>query len=65
MSDKNVFRPAYRPLSEGERQNIEELKDLAGKLHGVIDACATGREGAIAKTKLEEAVMWAVKGATA
>lgn len=63
----DVFRKAYRVLSEEEKLQLDALKSHAQELHDVISEATltmNGREMALAKTKLEEAVMWAVKGIT-
>ena len=68
----NVFRKQYRQLSDAEKDYLEAIKDKAHELYlllernpheapGVIRA---SREISLAKTKLEEAVMWAVKDVT-
>jgi DNA-binding NtrC family response regulator len=68
MSD--TFRRAYRQLSEGETESIEQLKDHASRFEQELDtALARGlgeRKGAaryiaLSRTALEEAVMWATK----
>lgn len=69
------FRPTYRALSESEKDLHDEVKTAATKLEtlfGHIVAArhnaqreARPREAALAMTKLEEAVMWAIKGLTA
>lgn len=88
------FRPRYRKLSDLELANIDAIKELAGKLDGVIAnsyaervpkpgstffelgdveifeqikrlEMTASREHALAVTKLQEAVMWAVNGLTA
>lgn len=54
-------------LSEEEKLQLDALKSHAQELHDVISEATltmNGREMALAKTKLEEAVMWAVKGIT-
>ena len=63
MSD--IFRTAYRTLSEEEKIKLHEIKKHAGVLHGLIVGYGSGgRETALAITKLEEAVFWVVKGLT-
>ena len=62
-----VFRKEYKSLTTGRSQIISDLKDLANDLWVKIDSMTdeySEREIAIAKTKLEEFVMWAVKGIT-
>lgn len=61
----NTFRTEYRSLSEDEKFRIAQIKSAAE----VIDdhfrkAGLDGAAVALAKTKLEESVMWAVKGIT-
>lgn len=61
------FRKAYRPLSELEQQHVQEIKDTASALWAILDdpQRPPSRERSLAKSKLEEAVMWAVKAVTA
>lgn len=69
--ENHVFRKAYRQLSDGEKAAMDKLKDQAWALLQTIDAqpvepglSVKGRALSIAKTKLEESVMWAVKAIT-
>ena len=61
----NVMRHAYRVLSDEEKELMQKLKDEGLKLHEFIASLGASRELSIAKTKIEEAVMWAVKHITA
>lgn len=61
----NTMRHAYRVLSDAEKANMQAIKDEGLKLHELIAGLGTSRELSIAKTKIEEAVMWAVKHITA
>jgi hypothetical protein len=59
--------PGHRQLTEAEAVIVGELKRQGAEAVEAIDAIAVllgrgTREFAIAKTKFEEAVMWAVKG---
>ena len=60
MADQT--RAAYRELSDDEKFRIQAIKATGEALLELCDF--NGREAAIAKTKVEEAVMWAVKGVT-
>lgn len=61
----NTMRHAYRVLSDTEKANMQEIKDLGLQFHDKIRALGASRELSLAKTKVEEAVMWAVKHITA
>ena len=61
----NTMRHQYRVLSDEEKEAMLWIKDQAQTMIEYInDHVPPGREGALAKTKLEECVMWAVKGLT-
>jgi hypothetical protein len=61
----NTMRHAYRVLSESEKSNMQSIKDQGLAFHDFVDGIGKSREIALAKTKIEEAVMWAVKHITA
>ena len=61
----NVMRHAYRVLSDEEKKAMQEVKDLGLALHEKIKSLGVTRELSLAATKVEEAVMWAVKHITA
>nr|WP_280523575.1 hypothetical protein [Pseudaminobacter salicylatoxidans] len=44
---------------------MQEVKDMGLAFHDRVSALGNSRETSIAKTKIEEAVMWAVKHVTA
>lgn len=60
----NVVRHEYRVLSDVEKAQMKNLKDLGLGFIEACDACGASRELSLAKTKAEEAVMWAVKHVT-
>lgn len=60
----NTMRHQYRVLSEAEKLKMQEIKDKGQEMLDLIDSLGPSREISIAKTKTEEAVMWAVKGLT-
>ena len=69
----NVMRHEYRVLSDAEKQQMQAIKDkgldLVALLHVIGGTDPTGerqasRELSLAQTKIEEAVMWAVKHIT-
>ena len=60
----NIFRPVYRELSPREKDMVEMIKAYAADLNEVYERGPANRELALARTKLEESVMWAVKGIT-
>jgi hypothetical protein len=61
----NTMRHAYRVLSDAEKANMAAIKDKGMEFHALIEAMGNSREISLAKTKVEEAVMWAVKHITA
>ncbi len=60
----NVMRHEYRVLSDVEKAQMRALKDGGLALHALIESIGNSRELSLAKTKCEEAVMWAVKHIT-
>ena len=62
----NVARHEYRVLTEGEKLSMMHIKDMGlGLIRAIEAGVPEGREASLARTKVEEAVMWAVKGLTA
>ena len=61
----NAMRHQYRVLSDLEKKKVVYIKDMGLTFLKLIDeAVPTGREASLARTKIEEAVMWAIKGLT-
>lgn len=60
----NVMRHAYRVLSDQEKAQMQAIKDHGLQVHDFIEGVGQSRELSLAKTKIEEAVMWAVKHIT-
>lgn len=60
----NVMRHGYRVLSDDEKAHMQAIKDKGLELWTLIGSIGESRELSIAKTKTEEAVMWAVKHIT-
>lgn len=60
----NVMRHEYRVLTELEKANMKHIKDLGLIFVEHLDSLGSSRELSIAKTKIEEAVMWGVKHLT-
>ena len=66
-NEQNIFRSVYRELTDKEKEAMERIKDIALELYGTYpktDDKPMNREIAVAITKLEESVMWAIKGIT-
>ncbi len=71
----NVMRHQYRVLTDKEKQLMQQVKDDGLAMFNLFDEIAVQtsksgkpnhtRELSLAKTKIEEAVMWAVKHITA
>jgi hypothetical protein len=67
--ENNTLSHKYRTLTEEEKNRVESIKNSALNLLSYLitleEVTPQGkRELAIAKTKLEECTMWAVKGVT-
>ena len=61
----NVMRHEYRVLNEDEKAAVQDIKSIGLAFVRSCDAMGNSRELSLAKTKMEEAVMWAVKHITA
>lgn len=61
----NAMRHQYRVLSDEEKQQMQAVKDQGLALFELLDGIGQSREISLAKTKVEEAVMWGVKHITA
>jgi hypothetical protein len=59
------MRHQYKVLSDAEKANMQTVKDMGLAFHDFIAGLGNSREISLAKTKVEEAVMWAVKHITA
>lgn len=64
-NNTNAMRHNYRVLSDEEKAAMVALKDKGKELLDLIGSAGSSRELSIARTKTEEAVMWAVKHITA
>lgn len=65
----SVFRKEYKQLDQETIKRIDEIKTKGEELASLfgykeIDSRMANRELSLAMTRLEEAVMWAVKGLT-
>lgn len=60
----NVMRHEYKVLSEEDKIAMKKIKDFGLEFHEYLSSLGDSRELSIAKTKVEEAVMWAVKHIT-
>jgi hypothetical protein len=60
----NRFRTQYRNLSPEEQTLVKLVKETAEQLELLYASLPAPREASLALTKLEESVMWAVKGVT-
>lgn len=60
----NIVRHEYRVLTDAEKAQMQSIKDAGRAFLDLLDARPGSRELSIARTKIEEAVMWAVKDVT-
>lgn len=64
-ANNNVMRHEYRVLTDEEKLQMKEIKDKGLDFVNYINASGRkSREMSLAITKIEEAVMWAVKDIT-
>lgn len=64
MDDENIVRHEYRQLTNEEKAQMKELKDGGLNFIRYCKTLGNSRELTLATTKMEEAVMWAVKHIT-
>ena len=62
--ENNTMRHKYKELTDAEKVNMTTVKDLGLNFHEFVSGLGNSREASLAKTKIEEAVMWAVKHIT-
>ena len=62
--ENNVVLHEYRILSDQEKATMKQIKDMGLEMIEYLDLIGEGREISIAKTRIEEAVMWAAKHVT-
>jgi len=60
----NVVRHEYRVLTETEKQEMKDLKDMGAAFIDKCQKIGGSREMSLAITNAEQAVMWAVKHVT-
>jgi len=60
----NVMRHEYRVLTDTEKLQMQAIKDAGMSFYLMCKHTGDSRELSLAKTKIEEAVMWAVKHIT-
>jgi hypothetical protein len=70
-TENNIMRHQYRPLTPDEKIAVGVIKDKGQAfldylvmVQSTLTDTDMGREIALAKTKIEEAVFWACKGVT-
>ena len=60
----NTMRSSYRVLNDDEKQAVDDIKVMGTVFVEYLENLGGSRENSIARTKMEEAVMWAVRGIT-
>ena len=60
----NVLRHEYRTLTAEEKDKMKRIKDIGMEFLIAVNDLGATREVSLAKTKIEEAVFWAVKHIT-
>lgn len=71
MTEKDVFRKEYKPLTEEQKKDALNIKLAAENLLNLMDKAVPAGEHsdrsrymAIARTNLEQTIMWATKAVT-
>ena len=62
--ENNVMRHEYKVLNAVDKEYMLKVKDIGLDFFLLLDELGNSRELSLAKTKIEEAVMWAVKHIT-
>ena len=60
----NAVRHTYRVLTDAEKQQMLDLKDIGAAFIAKCQEIGGSREMSLAVTNAEQAVMWAVKHVT-
>lgn len=60
----DTVRHNYRTLNDQEKANMVAVKAKGKEFLDLLETLKPTRENSLAKTKVEEAVMWAVKSLT-
>jgi hypothetical protein len=60
----NTMRHQYKVLNDDEKAQMLTVKDQGLQFHAYCQSLGKSRELSLAQTKIEEAVMWAVKHIT-
>ena len=60
----NTMRHQYKVLNDLEKKQMLEIKDKGLEFLELLSKAQPSREMSLAKTKIEEAVMWAIKAIT-
>ena len=61
---EDIFRKEYRELSNDEKNQLDAIKSKAYELWQIYNTVEDSREKSLARTHLEESVMWVVKKIT-
>lgn len=61
----DIFKKEYKPLDDSQQSRVNQIKNEAEKLYESFDwAIGDQRMLALAKTNLEQSIMWAIKAIT-
>lgn len=62
--ENDVLRHEYRVLSDEDKALVKAIKDAGAHFLAVVASAGSSREISLSRTKIEEAVFWAVKHVT-
>lgn len=60
----NVMRHEYRVLSQEDKNKMQTIKDMGLEFYNLLESLGNSDQISVAKIKIEESVMWAVKHIT-
>jgi hypothetical protein len=64
VNNSDAVRHNYRVLTDEEKKQVAAIKNLGEEFLSLCDVIGSSRELSVAKTNIEQAVMWAVKYVT-
>jgi DNA-directed RNA polymerase beta' subunit len=64
LDDMVIPASKYTTVDEADKKVMQDIKDMGLAFHEYLNVVGNSREISLAQTRIEEAVMWAVKHVT-